>query len=67
MGTDKKLASSEFPIPISFYYGDQDWVLYVDENAADICVSQNKKKHGQHKSINYCVQNAGHNMHMDNP
>lgn len=39
LGTDKKLASSEFPIPISFFYGDQDWVLYVDDNAAELCVN----------------------------
>lgn len=34
LGTDKKLRKKDFPIPISFIYGDVDWTPFVDENSA---------------------------------
>ena len=38
LGTDQKLASPNFPVPISFIYGEEDWMLQVDDDAAQICV-----------------------------
>lgn len=61
------MASNKFPIPISFIYGDQDWVLEVDEDAGQKCVFENQKLHGKDKSRYHTCSMAGHNMHMDNP
>ena len=32
--TEKKLKRKDFPIPISFIYGEIDWTPFVDENSA---------------------------------
>ena len=32
LGTPEKLASPEFPIPVSFVYGDNDWTRVVDQD-----------------------------------
>jgi pimeloyl-ACP methyl ester carboxylesterase len=66
LGDHEKLGSSEFPIPVSFFYGDEDWVKNVDEDAAQLCILKLKKKHGIQSNY-YAVPQAGHNMHMDNP
>ena len=34
LGAHDKLGSKAFPIPVSFFYGDEDWVKNVDEDAA---------------------------------
>lgn len=34
LGTPDKLGNPDFPVPISFFYGDEDWVANVDEDAA---------------------------------
>jgi pimeloyl-ACP methyl ester carboxylesterase len=66
LAASDKLGSPTFPVPVSFFYGDSDWVLFVEEDAGKQCVMNNKKKH-QLKSSYYVVSNADHNMHMDNP
>jgi len=43
LGTEEKLANPDFPIPISFIYGDNDWVYhFVDQDYAKTCVEANK-------------------------
>jgi len=32
------LASKDFPIPVSFIYGEKDWVRVVDEDAGKFVV-----------------------------
>jgi pimeloyl-ACP methyl ester carboxylesterase len=66
LGASDKLGSKDFPIPVSFFYGVDDWVKQVDEDAAQLCIIQLKKKHGIQSNY-YTVPRAGHNMHMDNP
>ena len=34
LGTQEKLANSDFPIAVSFAYGDNDWTRVVDEDFA---------------------------------
>ena len=41
LGHPDRLASPNFPIPISFVYGDQDWVRVVDEDAGRKVVDAN--------------------------
>ena len=42
LGTEEKLSNPDFPIPISFIYGDQDWVYnFVDGDYAKNCVQAN--------------------------
>ena len=66
LGSDQKLKSKEFPIPISFIYGEQDWTPFVDENAAQLVVKSNQIKHGDNSNY-HLISKAGHNMHMENP
>lgn len=42
LGDDSKLAKPNFEIPISFIYGDHDWVQEIEKDIADIVVEQNK-------------------------
>ena len=39
LGAKDKLGSPNFPIPVSFYYGDDDWVKFVDEEWGQKCVN----------------------------
>jgi hypothetical protein len=50
LSTSDKLGSKDFPIPVSFFYGDEDWVKQVDEDAAQLCVIQLKRRHGIHSN-----------------
>ena len=38
----------------------------VDDDAAEKCLKQNVKKHEEKSNI-VTIENAGHNMHLDNP
>ena len=42
LGGPDKLASPSFPLPISFIYGAQDWMLDMEEGAADLVLDQNR-------------------------
>jgi len=42
LGHETKLANKEFPIPISFVYGDEDWVRRVDSDYGKIVVEANQ-------------------------
>ena len=53
LGAHDKLGSPTFPIPFSFIYGDSDWTVQVDEDAAQKCVIQNQKMHGRENSNRY--------------
>ena len=72
LGTNDKLASPDFPVPISYILGDVDWVRYCDHHDTDnihygkILIEINKKRHGNSSNFYECPT-AGHNMHMDNP
>ena len=54
LGSPEKLGRPDFPVPISFFYGDEDWVLNVDEDAAQKVCIRNKKVHG-FKTNHYLV------------
>lgn len=63
LGHPDRLANPNFPIPVSFIYGDRDWVVLVDRNGGKNVVEVNP-----HESSRYhVIQNSDHNMHMDNP
>ena len=72
LGTEEKLASPDFPVPLSVIIGENDWVKLCDMNDqtgrhfGEICVEANQKKHGKEKSQFYWCPNSGHNLHMDN-
>jgi cardiolipin-specific phospholipase len=57
---DKLLA---MPIPVSFIYGENDWVKRVDKNAGKIVIEASQNPECKY----YEVTNSDHNMHMDNP
>ena len=35
LGVPEKLANKEFSLPISFIYGDKDWIQLIEEDIAD--------------------------------
>jgi hypothetical protein len=35
LGIKEKLMNPDFPLPITFIYGDNDWVLFIEEDIAD--------------------------------
>lgn len=41
LGTKEKLANPEFPIPVSFIYGDNDWTRVVDQDFCKVCIQAN--------------------------
>ena len=63
LGHESKLGSQDFSVPVSFFYGENDWVLFVEEDAGQKCVNSNKNKQSRYHK----VANADHNIHMDNP
>jgi len=63
LGISQKLADPEFPIPIAFAYGENDWTRVVDQDYAKVCVEANKFEDSKF----FEVPNSDHNMHMDNP
>lgn len=49
-------------IPISFFYGDRDWMLNVGEHD----VLSTNPHNGTH-SHRYTLENSDHHMYFDNP
>ena len=58
-----RLGNAEFPVPVSFVYGQHDWVRRVDEEAGRVVVEANSHP----SSRLHFLQDSDHNMHMDNP
>ena len=59
-----KLGRKNFPIPVSFLYGTLDWTVKVDGDAYKSIIAANKQP-DQCKV--YFIEDADHNLHMDNP
>ena len=67
LGTKKKLKNPEFPIPVSFIMGDNDWVRFCDEDKGQECVEARVANHDdavpKHMKGNYhFCPSSGHNM-----
>ena len=56
-------ANKDTPFPVSFIYGDSDWVNNMESGAGKIIVDANQNP----ESKFHIVPKAGHNLHMDNP
>ena len=63
LATPEKFLNPDFPLPISFIYGDDDWVKLIEEDTPDLIVKTNKFEN----SKSYIVPTSDHNLHMDNP
>ena len=64
LGTKDKLANPEFPIGVSFIYGQGDWMRLCDDDFGKICIdAQDPEKGGKM----YICPNSGHNLQTDNP
>jgi len=66
LGAPDRLGTPDFPVPISFFYGDKDWTLYDDEKVPKFVYGQNRKKHGS-KSSYVIISGSGHMIYHDNP
>ena len=60
--TEDRLGNPDFPVPVSFFYGDIDW---MDVKGGQRVVDNNKFKGT--KSHVYIVTNSDHHMYLDNP
>lgn len=73
LGVKERLANLDFPLPMSFIYGDHDWVQHIEEDIADIVLYHNKfftedqDAMGLGISKVHVIPTSDHNMHMDNP
>ncbi len=61
---EERLSNPELNLPISFFYGDLDW---MDSNPGHQIVEANM--YGGDKKISSCyiVNNSDHHMYIDNP
>ena len=57
-----RLGNPELDVPISFFYGDNDW---MDYRGGDRIVEVNK--YGKGLSHVYIVKESDHHMYFDNP
>ena len=57
-----KLGNENFPLAVSFIYGDRDW---MDSNGGRTIVEINKFKDTY--SQVYILSNSGHHLNQDNP
>ena len=57
---EDKLGDENFKLPISFFYGDDDW---VDKRPAYRILEKKQCK----QSDIYLIEKADHHMYMDNP
>lgn len=73
LGSPELLLNKDFPIPISFIYGDADWVQRFEEDIAWEIVKINKfcgqdsPECGLKISKVHVIPTSDHNMHIDNP
>ena len=42
LGTPDRLGSPDLDVPISFFYGDNDWVMTIEDDAAEDIVKLNR-------------------------
>lgn len=64
LASEVKMGNTDFPIPVSFFYGDNDWVYNIEgETGGKTIVECNASD----QSRFHIVPHAGHNLHMDNP
>lgn len=46
LGEERNLAQNDYPIPISFIYGENDWVHILEEGTAEEILKKNKYYYG---------------------
>ena len=73
MGTANKIGNPEFPLPLTFIYGEDDWVHHLEEDVSwkimekNMFYSEGDTSQGLTRSHVYKLPTSDHNMHMDNP
>lgn len=60
---DNRLSSPELNLPISFFYGDRDW---MDHKAGRRVIEKNRYSESK-LSVVYTVHDSDHHMYFDNP
>ena len=60
--TEDRLGNPNLPIPVSFFYGDVDW---MDRKGGDRTVARNK--FANNLSSVYIINGSDHHMYLDNP
>ena len=59
---ENRLGTPNFELPVSFIYGDRDW---MDYRGGDRVIEKNKHKGGL--SQVYIVNDCDHHLYLDNP
>jgi pimeloyl-ACP methyl ester carboxylesterase len=70
LGSSDKLASEKFKLPISFVYGDNDWVHVLEGDIAQKILKANmftSDQNGVKSSRIHFIPTSDHAMHMENP
>ena len=73
LGVPGKVCDKDYPLPLSFIYGDHDWVQGIEGDIADEIMSVNQfykedsNEFGLMLSRVHIVPTSDHNMHTDNP
>ena len=63
LGAETALASSSFPISVSYSFGDVDWMRRLEGDAPQKVIDINPHR----ASKLHILPDSDHNMHMDNP
>lgn len=58
LDSPEKLSSGKFPVPVSFIYGELDWVRVVEEDGPSNVIKANPNK----GSKIYIIKNSDHNI-----
>lgn len=66
--TEDRLANPDFPIPVSFFYGDRDW---MDCRGGQRVVEKNRFYNAEDPESGlsqvHIVSDSDHHMYLDNP
>lgn len=63
LNSPQRMASSDFPLPVSFIFGKHDWV--TSEGCQDVLLANKFRASGE--SQMHVVEKSDHNLAADNP
>ena len=63
LGHPSKLANENFTVPISFFYGENDWMRSLERETGPKIVHDSQNP----SSSFHILKGANHNLHLSNP
>ena len=65
LGSNERLANQNLGVPVSYVFGDADWMRHCEEDFAKEVVMMTQPT--QPDNHFYVCSRSGHNLHIDNP